>query len=153
MQGRCDKIRSEGGNAGMRAAIVLGLALAASEKYPASLAALQNAATVSSNRPFVLAELGRVNALAGNEKEARDLLDGFEAASAENYISPINRAKVHLGLGEIDKVFESLNKGFEEHSVRMPYFIIDPQCDSIRSDERFKRMREDMGISRRGITR
>jgi serine/threonine-protein kinase len=125
---------------------VLGLTLAAREKFPASLAALQNAATVSSNRPFVLADLGRVNALAGNKNEARDLLDGFEAAAADSYISPVNRAKIHLGLGEVDKVFEWLEKGLEERSVRMPYFMIDPNCDQIRGDERFQKILEQMGI-------
>lgn len=125
---------------------VLGLALAAKEKYAESLASLQNAVTISSDRPFVVAELARVQAMAGEEKEARATLNLFEGAAAENYISPVNRAKVHLGLGETDKVFEWLEKGFEERSVRMPYFMIDPQCDSIRDDKRFMKMVEKMGI-------
>lgn len=125
---------------------VLGLALAAKEKYSESLASLQNAVTISSDRPFVVAELARVQAVAGKEKEARDTLNLFEAAAAENYISPVNRAKVHLGLGETDAVFEWLEKGFEERAVRMPYFMIDPQCDSIRDDKRFVKIRREMGI-------
>ena len=125
---------------------VLGLTLAVQERYPESLAALQNAATVSSNRPFVVAELGRVQAMAGDGDAARGILDSFENASAENYISPVNRAKIHLGLGEHDKVFEWLEKGFAERSVRMPYFMIDPQCDEIRADERFVKIREKMGV-------
>lgn len=124
---------------------VLGLTLAVQQRYPESLAALQNASTVSSNRPFVIAELARVNAIAGNENEARGTLAAFDEA-AENYISPVNRAKIHLGLGETDAVFESLGKALEGHSVRMPYFMIDPQCDSIRGDERFVSIREKMAI-------
>src|SRR5215204_1837246 len=105
---------------------VLGLACAVQEKYVESLASLQNAVTISSNRPFVVAELGRVLALAGKQDEARDLLKSLEDAAAENYISPVNRAKIHLGLGEYDQVFEWLEKGLEEQAVRMPYFLIDP---------------------------
>ena len=127
---------------------VLGLACAVQEKYPESIAALQNAVTISSNRPFVLAELGRVLAMAKKKKEAREILKTLETAAAENYISSVNRAKIFLGLGEIDKVFEWLEKGLAEHAVRMPYMMIDPQCDSIRSDERFEEIRGKMGIDR-----
>lgn len=125
---------------------VLGLTLAIQERYSESLAALETAATLSANRPFVVAELARVNAIAGNKDEARNALSAFDEAAAENYISPVNRAKVHLGLGEIDSMFESLEKGFAEHSVRMPYFMIDPQCDGIRDDDRFIRIRDGMHI-------
>jgi len=125
---------------------VLGLTQAARENYDEALASLQNAVTISSDRPFVLAELARVQALAGKEKEARDILNSFENAAADNYISPVNPAKVYLGLGETDKVFECLEKGFEGHAVRMPYFLIDPQCDSIRSDERLADITKRMGI-------
>lgn len=125
---------------------VLGLALAAKEKYDESLESLQNAVTISSERPFVVAELARVKANAGREKEARETLDAFERAAAESYISPVNRAKVYLGLGQMDSVFEWLAKGLEERSVRMPYFMIDPQCDAIRDDRRFSRIANEMGI-------
>jgi hypothetical protein len=110
------------------------------------LASLKNAVTVSSNRPFVLAELARVQAMEGNEEAARDILASLEAAAAENYISPVNRAKIHLGLGETDKVFEWLERGLAERAVRMPYFMIDPMCGGIRKDDRFERVAERMGI-------
>ena len=131
---------------------ILGVTYAVQEKYVEGLASLHNAVTVSSNRPFVVAELARVQAMAGKQAEARAVLESFESAAAENYISPVNRAKIHLGLGEIDPVFEWLEKGLEERSVRMPYFIIDPQCDPVRSDDRFKSIRERMAISRTGVT-
>ncbi len=111
------------------------------------MASLQNEVKISSNRPFVLAELARVQAVAGNESEARAILKSLDDAAAENYISPVNRAKIHLGLSETDKVFEWLEQGFEERSVRMPYFMIDQQCDPIRSDERFLDITKRMGIA------
>jgi len=125
---------------------VLGLACAAREKFGESLAALETAVTLSADRPFVVAELARVRAIDGDVAKAREALAAFEKASAENYISPVNPAKIHLGLGEIDRVFEWLDKGFEERAVRMPYFLIDPQCDSIRDDERFVTLLDKMGI-------
>lgn len=126
---------------------VLGLTCAMQEKLDESLAALQNAVTISANRPFVVAELARVQAMANKADDARLTLASLEAASAENYISPINYAKIHLGLGELDKVFEWLDKGLLERALRTPYFIIDPHSDSIRTDERFLAVREKIGIT------
>lgn len=125
---------------------VLGLTCAIQEKYTDAIASLQNAVTISSNRPFVVGDLGRVLAHAGQADEAREILAKLEAASAENYVSPVNRAKIHFGLGEFDEVFDWLDKGFEGRSVRMPYFMIDPQYEQIGSDERFQSMKEKMGI-------
>lgn len=125
---------------------VLGLTYAVQEKFVEALASLQNAVTVSSNRPFVLSEFARVKALAGEADGARSILSSLEGASAENYISPVSRAKIYLGLGDVDKVFEWLEKGLEERSVRMPYFLIDPQCDAIRRDERFCSIADQMGV-------
>lgn len=125
---------------------VLGLTCAIQERFDESIASLQNAVTVSSNRPFVLAEFARVQALAGKADEARAILEKLDAASSENYISPVNRVKIYLGLGEHDAVFDWLEKGFEERSVRMPYFMIDPQCDIIRSDPRFMEIKGRMGV-------
>ena len=128
---------------------VLGLTCAVQLRFADALAALQTATTISSNRPFVLSEYGRVLAIAGKTDEARGILNSLEAASAENYISPVSRSKIYLGLGENDSVFEWLEKGFQESAVRMPYFMIDPQCDAIRKDARFTSIVDRMGVEPR----
>lgn len=125
---------------------VLGITHAEQKRFGEAIASLQNAVTISSNRPFVIAELGRVFALAKKKTQARKILNGLEAAAKEHYISPLNRAKIHLGLGETEKVYEWLEKGLAERSMRMPYFFIDPQIDSLRKDERFLRIKKKMGI-------
>lgn len=125
---------------------VLGLTCSIRGRYAEALASLHNAVKVSVDRPFVVAELARVHAMAGNPDEARAILAKLEAAAAENYISPVNQAKIYLGLEETDRVFEWLEKGFEERSVRMPYFIIDPLSEPIRGDERFTDIASRMGI-------
>jgi serine/threonine-protein kinase len=126
---------------------VLGLAQAIGGKYDESIESLKNAEVISSNRPLVTAERARVQAVAGDHTAARETLAALENASSENYISPVNFAKINLGLGEHDKVFENLEKGLEQHAVRMPYFMIDPHCDVIRDDERFIRIAKQMGIN------
>jgi hypothetical protein len=46
-------------------------------------------------------------------------------------------ARIHLGLGEIDKAFEWLRKGIEERSYWIVFLKMDPVYDEIRSDPRF----------------
>lgn len=128
---------------------VLGLTYAMQKRFDESIAALQNAVTVSSNRPFVTAELGRIYALAKKKQEARKTLKMLNDAATENYISPLNQAKIYLGLGEPDKVFEGLDKSIVERCVRMPYLMIDPQLDHLRSDERFLKIAKKMGIGQK----
>jgi TolB-like protein/Flp pilus assembly protein TadD len=126
---------------------VLGITYGQQKRYEEAFKSLQNAADASGNRPFVIADLGRILAEAKKKNEARKILKKLENAAKENYICPLNRAKIHLGLGETDKVFEWLEKGFEERAVRMPGFLIDPQFDQIRADERFRNIIKKTGVN------
>jgi adenylate cyclase len=125
---------------------ILGIAYGQQKKYDEAIVALQNAVSQSGNRPFVVAELARIFAEAKQKKEARKILKRLEEAAAENYISPLNYAKIHLGLNETEKVFEWLEKAFEERSVRLPWLLIDPQFDPLRADKRFVKLLKKVGI-------
>ena len=116
---------------------VLGIACGQLERFDEAVSALENAANLSSNRPFVIADLARIFAENGKKTEARKILKKLETASKENYISPVNYAKIHQSLGATEKVFAELEKGFVTRAVRLPYLLIDPQFDAIREDRRF----------------
>jgi TolB-like protein/Flp pilus assembly protein TadD len=117
---------------------VLGITYGQMKRYAEAVPVLENAVDMSSNRPFVVADLARILAESGKRAEALKILKKLEKAEREHYISPVNYAKIHHALGATAKVFENLEKGFEERAVRLPYLLIDPQFDSIRDDERFK---------------
>jgi tetratricopeptide (TPR) repeat protein len=112
------------------------------KKYDEAIASLETAVKVGGKRPFVVADLGRIFAEAKKKKNALLILKNLEEADAENYISPLNYAKIYLGLGETEKVFEWLEKGFEERAVRLPWLLADPQFDRLRDDKRFKKLSE-----------
>ena len=116
---------------------VLGITYGHLKKYDKAVSALETAIQVGGKRPFVAADLGRILAEAKKKKNALLILKNLEEASKENYISPLNYAKIYLGLGETKKVFEWLEKGFQTRAVRLPWLMADPQFDSLREDERF----------------
>lgn len=128
---------------------ILGMTYAGQKRFDEAIAALQNAVTTGSNRPFVVAELGRVYSVAKKKREARKILKELTETAKESYISPLNFAKIYLGLGETDNFFQWLEKGFDERSLRMPFFIIDPQLDHLHSDERLKKIAKKMGLKLR----
>lgn len=126
---------------------VLGITYGQMKRFDASVSSLQNAVNLSGSRPFVAADLGRIYAKARKKKEARAILKKLDEAAKAHYISPLNRAKIYLGLGETEKVFEWLKKGFEERAVRLPYVLIDPQFDNLRSDERLHELMKKAGMN------
>lgn len=119
---------------------VLGITYAQMKRYAEAVSALENAIQVGGKRPFVAADLGRILAESNKKKNALLILKNLEEAAKENYISPLNYAKIYLGLGETEKVFEWLEKGFETRAVRLPWLMADPQFDSLRDDKRFLKL-------------
>jgi len=98
--------------------------------------------------PLAKGLLGHVYSLTGKTDEARRILKDLTVMSEEDhYVSPFAALLVYLGLGEKDKVFEMLDKAYEDHSS---YFAlagikcVPPSCSpvykSVRSDPRFSAM-------------
>lgn len=130
---------------------VLGLAYALTGRYEEAITSLQEGIKVSGFVPHLQGELGRVFAQAGLVEEAREVLATLQEKSGTDYISAVNHAKIYAGLGENDLLFEWTEKAFEERSVKLPYFMIDPYLDEYRSDPRFVDIMQRMGLPDRNI--
>ena len=83
----------------------------------------------------------------GNRDEALAVLDDFKKISSQQYVDPFIFAIIYLGLGEIDKTFEALEKGYQERSANLVDRIyVDPLFDRIRSDPRFKSLMKKLNF-------
>jgi tetratricopeptide (TPR) repeat protein len=94
----------------------------------------------------VLGGLGLAYALSGREKDARKTLDRILELSKERTIDPYFIAYIHLGLGDIDKTFESLNKSFEVGDMYLIYLPIDPTFADLHGDPRCKALLKKLGF-------
>ena len=55
-------------------------------------------------------------------------------------------ARVYTGLGEKDKAFEWLEKGYEDRSVSFLVLKVNPVYDPLRSDPRFTGLLRRMNL-------
>jgi TolB-like protein/Tfp pilus assembly protein PilF len=79
-------------------------------------------------------------AASGKRDKAIELLRQIEEVSKAQYVSPMIFARVHIGLGNTDRVFEYLRRGFEQHDILMPWLKCDMRFDSIRGDPRYQEL-------------
>ncbi len=122
------------------------LALAREQKreLPQAIAALEKAASTS-NTPLFRALLGHAYALAGERAKALSALDELKALSRRRYVSPLDIALVHTGLGDRDSAFQWLEKAYQERTMRIQE-LPEPHFDSLRSDPRYKDLIRRIGL-------
>jgi tetratricopeptide (TPR) repeat protein len=74
-------------------------------------------------------------------------LHSFEAKN-DQYVSPMAPAKLSVRLGKTDEAFFWFDKAVEQRSPELVYLGVDPLYDSIRSDPRFKRILQRVGLTK-----
>ncbi len=84
-----------------------------------------------------MALLGSAYALAGREREARQVLAKLKALPRGQYVSPYNTALIYVGLADHDAAFRWLEMAYRDHAWMMVFLKVDPRLDRLRSDSRF----------------
>lgn len=92
----------------------------------------------SSLRPVGM--LGYSLAVVGKRAEAIELLKQLEARYANGVATASNVATIHIGLGEKEKAYEWLEKGFQDKDIEITRSHWYPQFNSIREEPRFKEL-------------
>jgi hypothetical protein len=109
------------------------------------MAEIEKASVNSPDEALVLEFLGSAYALMGKRAEAQKVLDKLDHLSKQKYVPPEARAPIYADLGEKDKAFEWLAKGFEDRSIIK--INVDPIFDPIRSDPRFADLLRRMNLA------
>jgi tetratricopeptide (TPR) repeat protein len=128
---------------------VLGSAYVQKSVYKEGIAEFEKMLVISPGDTQALSLLGHAYAVAGTRAEALKVLDKLTEISKQRYASASSRARIYAGLGEKDKSFEWLERGFEERSVGPPAGVsirVDPAYDPLRSDPRFQDLLRRMNL-------
>lgn len=125
----------------------LGLVYLQKGEYKKALENLEKASELSNGNIAYEIYLGYTYGIAGMEEKAADVLKKLRSISEKQYVPSYNFAMVHLGLGEIDKTFEFLEKAFEERSGFILFLNVEPMVDGLRSDPRFQKLIAKIGLN------
>jgi len=90
--------------------------------------------------------LAHLEAAAGNEAEARRILDELIEARSTRVVSAWGIAAIHASLGDVDEVFRWLEIAIEEGASGLVMLRVHPRLDPIRQDPRYWPMVERLGL-------
>ncbi|MGD0581271.1 MAG: tetratricopeptide repeat protein, partial [Bryobacteraceae bacterium] len=97
-----------------------GIIAALQGRFEAAITQCEGAVRLFGRIPMLSAGLGMVYGWAGRTAEARRMLELIEEAGAATYVSPIYRAWVYMGLGEVDNAFQWMDRAIQ---VRDPHIL------------------------------
>ena len=127
-----------------RARGVLGRALLAAGRPEEALAQLRHERVeYGSFEPKAL--LAHALAATGSTGEARAILAQYEARSRTTYVSPVNLMAIYLGLGEINRALDWLERVPGDRGL-MIFPISDPMYDVLRGMPRYERVLERLNL-------
>jgi eukaryotic-like serine/threonine-protein kinase len=126
----------------------LGYAYVQKSMYKEGIAELEKESVISpGSSTFGLSGLGYAYAVTGRRDEAQKVLDHLNQLSKQKYVPALDMVRIYAGLGEKDKAFEWLKKGYEERSIAVFSDIpLDPVYDPLRSDPRFADLLRRMNL-------
>jgi serine/threonine-protein kinase len=116
------------------------------KRFTEAIAEAREAVRLSNNDPYYAATLGYVCAKAGQPEEARRILDELAARSKEAYVAPSHFALVHAGLDERDRMFDWLERAYQERDVLLLETLSNPLLADMRSDPRFADLVRRVGL-------
>jgi TolB-like protein/DNA-binding winged helix-turn-helix (wHTH) protein/Tfp pilus assembly protein PilF len=123
----------------------LALAYIQKKDFSGAISVLQKVAEQEPS-PDDLAELGFAYALGGRRQDAQRALSDLRRISQSRYTSPRDYALIYAGLGDKDRAFAWLDKGYREGAVLVE-LKVDPRWDSLRDDPRFADLMKRMGFA------
>jgi serine/threonine protein kinase/tetratricopeptide (TPR) repeat protein len=122
---------------------ILGVGYIQESMYREGIAESEKAVAISPSNTLALGGLGYAYAAAGRRLEAQKVLDQLTDLAKQQYVPAASRAVIYVGLGEKDKAFEWLEKGYVDRSI---YGIKVYPFDPLRSDPRFADLLRRMNL-------
>jgi serine/threonine-protein kinase len=127
----------------------LGDTYARQNKFDEAISELQKAKQIlGPNNPYAVGDLGYIYARAGKKDEAIKSLNQLLELSKQGYTLSVEIAGIYAGLGNKDKAFDWLEKGYKEQNSNLGYLKVDPMWDNLHSDPRYTAMLKRIGLDK-----
>jgi eukaryotic-like serine/threonine-protein kinase len=116
------------------------------QRYVEADAEYQKASALSGEDVELISARGHFYAIVGETKKANDVLKKLEDLATRRYVPSYLIARVYLGFGNHDRVFELMEKAREERYGYLAYLEVEPMFDVIRNDPRFEELIRRAGL-------
>jgi TolB-like protein/Tfp pilus assembly protein PilF len=113
--------------------------------YAEALADLERARKID-NWYWIVAEIACVDALLGKRDDAHKVIAELTARAGHEYIDETLIVYIFIALGERDEAFAWMEKGYQSRASNLPWMIMEPKFDPLRSDPRFTEFVRRMGL-------
>lgn len=124
----------------------LGVGYEGTGKLQEAISEYQKAIEMSDDSRAVVA-LAQAYSVDGRKADAEKILRDLARKSKETSASPYTMATIYAGLGENDKAFEFLEKGYSQKSLDLPWSLnSDLLLQSLRPDPRFQNLLGRIGL-------
>jgi serine/threonine protein kinase/TolB-like protein/Flp pilus assembly protein TadD len=94
-----------------------------------------------------MAQLGYAYAMGGRKADALKVVSDLQSLAERRYSSPVRIACIYAGLGDKDRAFEWLEKGYAGRSDHLTQLLTECMFDSLRADERFTDLMRRVGFT------
>jgi len=128
------------------AQVFLGMAYAETGHVPEALAHA-DAAIRYDGGPLVASFRANVYALAGRGADALRFVRQIEKQRVEQYSCAYELGSAYILLGQTDLGFRWLNNAYDGHSECMILLKVDPRLDRVRTDPRYQRLLQRVGLA------
>ena len=95
---------------------------------------------------FAIREAGIAYAKAGRRDKAEEMISRYRDIAKTQYVPTLRIAGIYVALGDKDKAFEELNRGFEARDWELYRLKADPYWKPLRDDSRFKEMLKRLNL-------
>ena len=134
------------------ARLFLGQAYVQIGNYDEAIEEFQKALELSDRATEILAELGHALARAGRTGDAQQVLAELMQLLQSKHVSSYGIAIVHIGLDDTEQAFAWFENAMAEQSHFLPLVTVDPRLDGLRSDQRYEKLVEHIGLARLNTT-
>ncbi len=117
------------------------------QRYSDADAEYQKAAALSGDDVELLSARGHFYAIVGETDKANEVLSRLNEFANSRYVPSYLVARIYLGLGDLDRVFELLEKACDERYGYLAYLRVEPMFDGLRKDSRFEQLISRVGLA------
>jgi eukaryotic-like serine/threonine-protein kinase len=115
-------------------------------QYDRAFAEFQRAVELGGRSVNHIGVLGYAYGRSGNRDRATEHLLELTARAAQGYVSPMWMAMIHLGLNDFERLFDWLDRAFEERDGSLILITASVEFDPVREHPRFRALLRRMGL-------